>query len=162
MRNPAGAAKLSSGPKTSVIPKMIPIKRSLFTSKRSHNWGFKEPQVADSWTRATKSCLRLGANLGGMGNVSPPIIWMHPPNFMPHISERDDLFYFFNLHFILDKKLVIWEVITFFWGVFTSFWAKIWATARVGYVKFAKLSPPNLQNWQKMVNFAKSSPQCST
>ena len=46
IRNPAGAAELSSGPKTSVIPKMIPQKRFLFTSKKSHNWEFKEPHVA--------------------------------------------------------------------------------------------------------------------
>ena len=45
IRNPAGAAKLSSGPKTSVIPKMIVKKRSLFTSKRSHNWWFKESRL---------------------------------------------------------------------------------------------------------------------
>ena len=55
--NPAGAAKLPSGPKTSFIPKMIPKKRSLLTSNRSHNWGFKEPhvalqpQVANPWRR---------------------------------------------------------------------------------------------------------------
>ena len=55
IRNSAGAAKLPSGPKTSVIPKMIPKIRSLFAFKRSHNWGFKEPhvapepQVADHW-----------------------------------------------------------------------------------------------------------------
>ena len=44
--NPAGAAKLSSAPKTSVIPKIIPKKRSLFIFKRSLNWGFKKPHVA--------------------------------------------------------------------------------------------------------------------
>ena len=46
-RNPTGAANLPPGPKTSVIPKRIPKERSLFTSKWSHNLGFKEPQVAD-------------------------------------------------------------------------------------------------------------------
>ena len=46
IQNPAGAAKLPAGPKTLVIPKMIPKKWSLFTSKKSHNWGFKEPHVA--------------------------------------------------------------------------------------------------------------------
>ena len=46
IRNPAGAAKLPSGPQISVIPKMIPEKRSLFTFKRNHDWGFKEPHVA--------------------------------------------------------------------------------------------------------------------
>ena len=45
IRNPARAAKLPSGRKTSLIPQMIPKRRSLFTSKRSHNWGFKEPHV---------------------------------------------------------------------------------------------------------------------
>ena len=45
IRIAAGAAELPSGPKTSVISKMIFKKRSLFTSKRSHNWGFKVPRV---------------------------------------------------------------------------------------------------------------------
>ena len=75
----------------------------------------------------------MGAILGGWGDVSPPIIRLHPPNiFMPHISELDDLF--FGLHYILGKKLVIWEVMTFFfWSSLhctSLWWAKIWATAR--------------------------------
>ena len=85
----------------------------------------------------------MGANLGGMGDVSPNI-------FMPHISELDDLFLhfgqeidhlgsddlFFGLYYISSKKLVIWEVITddLFFVVFTSLHftvvGKIWATTR--------------------------------
>ena len=61
IRNPAGAAKLPLGQKASVIPKMIPKRRSLFTSKKSHSWGIKEPhvtlepQVADPWVRLSWS-----------------------------------------------------------------------------------------------------------
>ena len=76
---------------------------------------------------------------------------MYPPNIpaaspqylhMPHISERDDLF-FFGLHFILVEKLVIWESVDLFFDV-TLFWAKNWASARV-----YQIIPPNLEKWQK-------------
>ena len=103
----------------------------------------------------------MGANLGG-GNVSPPIIRLHPPNiFMPRISELDD--FFFGLHYILGKKLVTWEVMLFFLSSLhcTSLW---WAKfgQRAGLSNLLNHPLPNLEKWQKMVNFAESSPQCST
>ena len=46
-----------------------------------------------------------------MEGFIPPIIWQYPPQYfhVPKlgISERDDLC--FGLHFILGKKLGIWE-----------------------------------------------------
>ena len=39
IRNPAGAAKLSSGPKTSVIPKMIPKKKGLYLPPKGATTG---------------------------------------------------------------------------------------------------------------------------
>ena len=39
---------------------------------------------------------------------------------MPHISELDDPFFSFGRHYILGKKLVIREVMTFFFLIFTS------------------------------------------
>ena len=58
---PPGAAKLSSGSKTSVIPKMIPKKRSLFISKTRGNWGFQDPHVALR-PQVADPCSRSGVN----------------------------------------------------------------------------------------------------
>ena len=59
IRNPAGAAKLSSGPKTSVIPKMIPKKKVFIYLQKEPQLGVQRAQVADPWTWATKSRLRI-------------------------------------------------------------------------------------------------------
>ena len=69
-------------------------------------------------------------------DVSPPIIRQHPPHYfhVPKlgISERDDLFL-----------------------VFISFSAKNLASADVSMLLN---HPPNIEKWQKTVDFAKSSP----
>ena len=67
-----------------------------------------------------------------------PIIRLHPPNiFMPHISELYD-------HYILGKKLVIWEVMTNFFGlhlIALQCGGQKFGQPRGG-AKLAKSSPP--------------------
>ena len=47
---------------------------------------------------------------------------------MPHISELDDLVFWSSLHFgqQIIGHLGSWEVMTFFFLVFATFWAKKW------------------------------------
>ena len=80
----------------------------------------------------------MGANPWRMRDASPPRIRQHPPNTFNvqvayrysklGISKRDD--FFFGLYFILGKKLGISKRDDLFL-VFTSFWAKNWASADV-------------------------------
>ena len=98
----------------------------------------------------------MGAN--PWRDASLPIIRQHPPQYfhVPKlgISERDDLF--FGLHFILGKKLGIQERYDLFILVFTSFWAKNWASANVSILLNHS---PNIENWSILLNHL---PQCST
>ena len=62
----------------------------------------------------------MDTNLGG--EASPQYSGSIPSNiFMP--TSANVLTFFFGLHFILGKKLVIWESDNLFFD-FTSFWAK--------------------------------------
>ena len=80
----------------------------------------------------------MGANPGRIRDAYPSRIRQHPPNTFNvqvayrysklGISKRDD--FFFGLYFILGKKLGISKRDDFFL-VFTSFWAKNWASANV-------------------------------
>ena len=69
---------------------------------------------------------------------------------MPHISERNHLF--FGLHFILGMKLVIWESDNLFFLLHFILDKELDICAGVSN------HPPNLEKWQKMVNFTESSP----
>ena len=98
----------------------------------------------------------MGAN--PWRDVSPPIIRQHPSQYFHFpklgISERDDLF--FGRHFILGKKLGIWERYDLSILVFTSFWAKNWASADVSILLH---HPPDIEKWSILLNHL---PQCST
>ena len=100
----------------------------------------------------------MGANLGGKGVWVPPIIQLHPPQYFhtPHQRSRWPCF-FFGLHYILGKKLVIWEVKTFFFLVFTLLHFTVVGKNlgnRAGVSNLLNHSPQS----RKMVNFAESSP----
>ena len=116
---------------------------------------------------------------GGWGNISPPILWLYPPNSlrMVHIcilpnnlrmglqlsvnlGEKSVLFllktffFFFGLHLNSERKSVLFLMKTFFL-VFT--WISIPEQNR------GRGSSPSMlkigQNWDKIANYP---PQCST
>ena len=103
----------------------------------------------------------MGANLGGgWGECIPPNnSAAFPPIFSSPRQRTRLLLFFFDLHYIIGKKWVIWEVMTYFF-VFTSLHFTVVGKNldnRAG-VSHLLNHPPNYEKWQKMVNFAESFP----